>query len=286
LTAEPPVVRGVAPLRAARETWRRDGLKVGLVPTMGALHQGHLSLVERARQFADRVIVSIFVNPKQFGPREDLAAYPRDFAGDRRKLMTVGTDLIYAPEVRDIYPPGFETQVRVNGLTTGLCGEFRPGHFEGVATVVSKLLIQVMPDVAVFGEKDYQQLQVIRRLTLDLDLPVRIEGGATYREADGLAMSSRNAYLSAAERAAAPILFKTISEIAAAAAGGAPVKDMLTQGRARIQAAGFSAIDYLEMRDAETLAPLDRATRPARVFVAAHIGRTRLIDNVPVPAKS
>ncbi|MBY0430076.1 MAG: pantoate--beta-alanine ligase, partial [Rhodospirillales bacterium] len=247
------VARTVTDLRAAVAAWRKQGLKIGLVPTMGALHEGHLTLVRRARQVADRVVVSLFVNPTQFGPNEDFQAYPRQEEADAHLLRSVGADLLYAPEIEDIYPAGFATTVSVAGLTDGLCGTVRPGHFAGVATVVAKLLLRALPDIALFGEKDYQQLQVIKRLTLDLDIPVAIEGVPTVREADGLALSSRNAYLSPEQRAAAPVLYKVISRIAAGLAAGHEAAPLLEGGRAEILEAGFASVDYLEARDADTL---------------------------------
>jgi pantoate--beta-alanine ligase len=278
----PAQVETVASLRAALGQWRRQNLKIALVPTMGALHEGHLSLVRFARQFADRVCVSIFVNPKQFGPAEDFSRYPRDLAGDAALLDGVGADLLYLPNSAEIYPSGFATTVSVAGVSAGLCGDRRPGHFAGVATVVAKLLIQAAPDVAVFGEKDYQQLQVIKRMAADLDLPAQILGAPIWREADGLAMSSRNRYLTPAERAIAPALYQVIKDVAAALANGGSVAALLAEGRARLTAAGFTQLDYLEVRDAATLAPVESLSRPARVFVAAFLGATRLIDNVPV----
>jgi pantoate--beta-alanine ligase len=243
---------------------------------MGALHDGHLALVRAAREACDRVAVSVFVNPTQFGPGEDYEIYPRDEAADRARLEA---------------PSGFATLVRVRGLTEGLCGASRPHHFEGVTTVVTKLLLQVLPDVAYFGEKDYQQLQVIRRLVRDLDIPVRIEGVATVREADGLALSSRNAYLSPAERRIAPALqraLRALSEclVVAAPASADAVAREVERAKGTLEAAGFSRIDYLEVRDAETLEPVTNLSRPARVLAAAWLGETRLIDNYPVPAVS
>ncbi len=277
-----PVVRSVDDLRAQVAAWHREGLTVALVPTMGALHDGHLALVRRARELADRVVASVFVNPTQFAPHEDFDRYPRDEAGDSRKLASAGCDLLYAPTVRAMYPEGFATAISVGGPAEGLCGTFRPQMFGGVALVVTKLFLQAQPDVAVFGEKDYQQLMVIRRFSRDLDIPVRVEGLPTVREADGLAMSSRNAYLSADERARAPELNRALNEAASALAGGAEAAAVLEAVRARITAAGFGTIDYVELRDADTLAPVTRAERPARLLAAAWMGKARLIDNVPV----
>jgi pantoate--beta-alanine ligase len=284
-----PAVPASSPLALAdltllRETvarWRAAGDAVALVPTMGALHEGHLSLVAQARARAPRVVVSIFVNPTQFGPSEDFARYPRDLGNDLAALAEAGADAAWTPDVATMYPPGFATRIEVSGVTEGLCGPLRPGHFSGVATVVTKLLNQVQPDLALFGEKDFQQLRVIQRTVADLDMPVRIHGVPTIREADGLALSSRNRYLTDAERAVAPDLHRTLAAIAEAARGGSPVAGPVAEGAARLTAAGF-AVQYLSVCDAETLAPVERVTAPARVLVAAMLGRTRLIDNVPV----
>lgn len=277
-----PVVRSVDNLRAQVSAWHRDGKTVALVPTMGALHDGHLALVRRARELADQVVASVFVNPTQFAPHEDFDRYPRDEAGDSRKLASAGCHLLYAPTVRAMYPEGFATAISVGGPAEGLCGTFRPQMFGGVALVVTKLFLQAQPDVAVFGEKDYQQLMVIRCFARDLDIPVRVEGLPTVREADGLAMSSRNAYLSADERARAPELNRALRDAATALAGGAEATAVLEAVRARITAAGFGSIDYVELRDADTLVPVTRAERPARLLAAAWMGKARLIDNVPV----
>lgn len=283
-------LRTVADVRAQVAAWRESGLRIGLIPTMGALHEGHLALVRRAKEICDRVVVSAFVNPTQFGPGEDYSTYPRDEAADTAKLREIGVHAVFAPSVEEMYPPGFSTSVKVKGLTEGLCGAFRPVHFEGVTTVVTKLLLQVLPDVAVFGEKDYQQLQVIRRLVRDLDIPVAIEGVPTVREADGLALSSRNAYLSPGERAAAPMLHKTLAELAVRLPrvdppGAAEIAGEIARARAALTAAGFARVDYLELRDAETLAPVATPARPARLLAAAWLGSTRLIDNEPVAAR-
>jgi len=277
-----PILRSVASLRAQVAQWRKAGLRVAFVPTMGALHDGHLSLVKAGLAEADRVAVSIFVNPTQFGPNEDFAAYPRTEEADVAKLEGAGAHAVYAPSVEEMYPAGAATTVHVAGVTEGLCGDFRPGHFDGVATVVAKLLNQAQPDVALFGEKDFQQLQVIRRLVRDLDIPVAIRGVPTLREADGLAMSSRNAYLSAQERATAPVLHRTLASAAVRLQGGAEAEPVLKDGVAAILAAGFGSVDYLELRAAEDLAPLARLDRPARLIVAARLGKARLIDNIPV----
>jgi pantoate--beta-alanine ligase len=275
--------RTIAELRSHTAIWRKTGGPIGLVPTMGALHAGHLALVAAARQRCAHVVVSIFVNPKQFGPREDFAAYPRDEAADLDLLRAAGVDVAFLPAVAEMYPPGFATTVSVGGPSEGLCGAHRPGHFDGVATVMTKLLLQSLPDIAYFGEKDYQQLLVVRRLVRDLDLPVEIAAVPTVRDADGLALSSRNAYLSPQERQVAPTLARVLHEIAAALAREPEVAAReLARGRAALQRAGFT-VEYLELRDALTLAPLAAAAgAPARLLAAAHLGRTRLIDNVPV----
>lgn len=280
--ATPPILRSIAELRRTVNAWRKDGASVGLVPTMGALHEGHLSLVRRAREQCAKAVVSIFVNPTQFGPHEDFNRYPRDLQGDATKLATVGADAIFAPEVVEMYPPGAATTVTVSGLTDGLCGPFRPGHFQGVATIVTKLLLQCLPDAAFFGEKDYQQLQVIRQLARDLDVPSRIEPVATYRESDGLAMSSRNAYLKPAERALAPLLYRVITAVAAEMKAGGSTTAATARGKQELLKAGFARIDYLDVVDAATLKTIERAEAPARVAAAAFLGQTRLIDNVPV----
>jgi pantoate--beta-alanine ligase len=278
-----PTARTVVDLRSAIASWRRSGETVALVPTMGALHAGHLSLLELAHARCQRIVVSLFINPTQFGPKEDYAAYPRDEAADAAKLAAAGADLLYAPAVSEMYPEGFATQVTVGRLTEHLCGPYRPGHFEGVATVVTKLLLQSLPDVAVFGEKDWQQLQVIRRLARDLDIPVAIAGAPTVREADGLAMSSRNAYLSPAERAIAASLNRGLRELAQAVARGEPCRAAEEHALRVLLENGFTSVDYVTVADAETLQPIERiGKRPARAFAAAWLRRTRLIDNVAI----
>ena len=278
----PRIVRKVAEMRAVVAGWRAAGERVGLVPTMGALHEGHLTLVRAARASCRRIIVSIFVNPTQFGPNADFDRYPRDLQGDVAKLATVGADLVFAPDVAEMYPQGFATTVTVSGLTEGLCGPHRPGHFAGVATVVSKLLNQAAPDAAFFGEKDFQQLQVIRRLARDLDIPVEIVGVPTVSEADGLAMSSRNLYLSADERARAATIYRVLTQAAHDLKGGDTSAGVIARARADLAGAAFDPIDYVEVVDAETLKPIPRTSGNVRIAIAAWLGRTRLIDNIAV----
>jgi pantoate--beta-alanine ligase len=276
------VARSVGELRRRVAVWRGAADSVGLVPTMGALHAGHLALVAAAKARCRRVVVSIFVNPKQFGPREDFAAYPRPEEADFAKLREGAADLAFVPTVDEMYADGFATTISVGGPSAGLCGAQRPGHFDGVATVVAKLLIQAAPDAAFFGEKDYQQLMVVRRLARDLDLPVEIVGVPTVREPDGLALSSRNVYLSAAERRIAPQLNRVMRDAAAEITGGAAPAAVLAAAVVALGEQGL-AVEYLELRDTASLAPLANApTRPARLLAAVHLGRTRLIDNIAV----
>lgn len=277
-----PVARDVAALRAAVASWRASGLKVGLVPTMGALHEGHLSLVRMAKENCDRVLASLFVNPRQFAPHEDFERYPRDEAGDSALLASAGCDLLYAPERSVMYPTGFATNVIVADVSTPLEGEFRPHFFGGVATVVTKLLLQALPDTAFFGEKDYQQLLVIKRMAHDLDIPVAIVGCATVREHDGLAMSSRNAYLSTAERSVAARLNFILHDAIKAVRAGEPIVAAEAEAARHVIAAGFTSVDYIAIRDAESLAPIADISRPARILAAAWLGKTRLIDNMAV----
>ncbi|BBF92557.1 pantoate--beta-alanine ligase [Blastochloris tepida] len=284
MAKETRVVRSVRSLRRAIEPWAAAGERIALVPTMGALHAGHLALVKLAKRKAERVVVSIFVNPTQFAPTEDFSKYPRTFRQDFRKVAAAGVDLVYAPTAEEMYPDGFATRIVPEGAAlAGLEDTFRPHFFGGVATVVGKLFLQVRPDIAVFGEKDYQQLKVVTRLARDLDLPTRIIGAPTTREADGLALSSRNVYLSADERARAVALPHALVKAAESIAAGQPASRALAQGRAMLSRAGFE-IDYFEARDAETLAPLKRGQRRGiRLLAAARIGATRLIDNLAVP---
>ena len=276
------VVTTIAELRRQIATWRADGETVALVPTMGALHAGHLMLVHAAHQHAERVCATIFVNPTQFAPNEDFASYPRKEQSDRDLLRDEGTDLLFMPSVEEMYPVGHTTRVRVAAVAQTLEEDHRPAHFDGVATVVAKLLLQALPDVALFGEKDFQQLLVIRRMVRDLDIPVRIEGVPTVREADGLALSSRNAYLTTEERAIAPALHRTLTAVARAVArGGAPERETADATETLLRA-GFRKVDYVAVRDAETLESVSDDSRPARVLAAAWLGRARLIDNVPV----
>jgi pantoate--beta-alanine ligase len=276
------IIRDVEALRAAVAGLRAEGGRVALVPTMGALHAGHLALVAEARSRADHVVASIFVNPLQFAANEDLSTYPRREAADARLLEAEGCAILWAPDAAAMYPERFATNISVAGISELLEGAHRPGHFDGVATVVAKLFGQVRPDVAVFGEKDYQQLAVIRAMARDLDLGIEILGVPTQRDADGLALSSRNAYLSEEERRAARALPRALGEAAQAIADGAPVAETLERARAKLEAAGFEPIDYVALCDALTLEALDRLDRPARLLAAARIGRTRLIDNLPV----
>jgi pantoate--beta-alanine ligase len=282
VTATLDTVTTVAALRARIQEWCDQGDAIALVPTMGALHNGHGALIAAAAAETDRVITTIFVNPTQFGPGEDFAAYPRDADADGAFLAAAKVDLLYAPATDEMYPDGFATSVSVSGLADKLCGAHRPGHFDGVTTVVAKLLAQAMPDTAYFGEKDWQQLCVIRRLARDLDLPVTIASVPTVREADGLAVSSRNAYLSAADRAVAPALYRTLSETAARIGGGDDATGATSDAANALLAAGFASVDYVTCADAETLETVTHPTRSARVFAAADLGPARLIDNVPV----
>tara|TARA_R110001599_G_scaffold136675_5_gene315191 strand:- start:77 stop:916 length:840 start_codon:yes stop_codon:yes gene_type:complete len=276
------IVRQLDPLRDALTEFREAGSRIGLVPTMGALHAGHMRLVEVAMEQCDAVVASIFVNPTQFGEGEDLDAYPRQEAADAALLEAAGVGLLWAPMADQMYPAGYATNVSVAGISDGLCGAARPGHFDGVATVVAKLFNQVRPDAAFFGEKDFQQLAVIRRMARDLDFTHDIVGVQTVRDPDGLALSSRNAYLTKEQRTNAVALPDAMRCAAGAIAAGGNVATILEESKSRLLASGFHKIDYLELRDANTLAVLDDFTKPARLFAAAHIGRTRLIDNIPV----
>lgn len=275
-------VRDLESLRSAIAAFRSEGQRVALVPTMGALHAGHMALIEAAKTRADRVVASIFVNPMQFGPNEDFDAYPRKEGADAGMLEAAGCALLWLPPVELMYPEGFATTISVSGVTEALDGAARPGHFDGVATVVAKLFNQVRPDVALFGEKDYQQLAVIRRMVVDLDLPLEIEGVPTQRDEDGLALSSRNVYLSPEEREAARALPRALGEAARTIAAGGDVAEALAKAKGVLVRAGFDPIDYVALHDAETLAPITAFDRPARLLAAARIGRTRLIDNLPV----
>lgn len=276
------VVRSVAELRAVTGGWRQAGDSVAVVPTMGALHDGHLSLVAQARDACDRVIVTLFVNPTQFDRPEDLAKYPRTEDRDRAVLEPAGVDLLFMPGVDEVYPPGFATTVSVSGLTSGMCGDFRPGHFDGMATIVAKLFLMTGADRAFFGEKDWQQLQIVRRLAADLNIPIEVTGCPTVREADGLAMSSRNARLSPPDRAAAPTLYAALTRAAQRLQGGEDPAPVLGAARAEILAGGFARVEYLDLRHPQTLTPLDRFDGPARLLAAAWLGPVRLIDNVAV----
>ena len=276
-------VHTVPELRQRLDAWRGAGETVGLVPTMGALHEGHLSLVRLSLAKTQRTCASLFVNPKQFTPGEDYDVYPRDEAADAARFAAEGVDLLFAPAMDVMFPDDHVTTVAVPGLGDGLEGEFRPGFFTGVATAVAKLLLQALPDAAFFGEKDYQQLLVIRRMVRDLHIPVAIEAGPTVRETDGLALSSRNAYLGAEQRATAPALHRTLLEVAERVAQGTDTEEAAAWGRAALLDAGFTEVDYVEVRDAATLAPAGAAAEnPLRVLAAAHLGTTRLIDNVAV----
>lgn len=283
-----PVVTTVADLREAVGTWRKQGLSVGFVPTMGALHQGHLTLVREAGQQADRVVASVFVNPAQFAAHEDLGSYPRQEAQDAELLASAGCHLMFAPTAGEMYPDDFVTGVSVGGPSEGLETEFRPHFFSGVAVVVAKLLNQVQADVAVFGEKDYQQLMVVRRMARDLDIPTAIVGAPTQRDGHGLALSSRNAYLSEAEITVARRLNGVLAQAGVDAAAGGSVAEIEAQAARALLEAGFAKVDYVAIRQAESLAVFEgnRVNTPGRILTAAWLGKTRLIDNMAVAAVS
>ncbi|MCX5515249.1 pantoate--beta-alanine ligase [Kaistia algarum] len=282
MTTLPAILRTVGELRAATASWHLQGLTVGMIPTMGALHAGHLALVEEARRRTDRIVVTIFVNPAQFAPSEDFGAYPRTESSDVDKLAGLGVEAVFAPNAAEMYPAGYATTISLAGPALGLETEFRPHFFAGVATVVAKLLIAGFPDIAMFGEKDYQQLLVVRRMVADLRLPTEIVGLPTIREVDGLALSSRNAYLSAEERRNAVTLSATMRSVADEIRAGAPATEATMRGLEMLRAAGFKP-DYLALRNAETLAePQIVASEPLRLLAAAWLGTTRLIDNIAV----
>jgi pantoate--beta-alanine ligase len=283
MATAPKILRTVPSLRRALEPYRKAGASIALVPTMGALHRGHMALVREARRRAKRVVVSIFVNPTQFAPHEDFASYPRSFATDLKALRTQNIDVVWAPAVEAMYPDGFTTRLAPEGpAKAGLEDEYRPHFFGGVATVVAKLFTQVSPDFAFFGQKDYQQLRVVTQIAKDLDLPVKVIGVSTVREPDGLALSSRNVYLSSAERAVAPMLYKVLKDCASRIKSGEKIDRVLNVGRIEVDLAGFS-LDYLEARHALTLAPVVSLKEgPVRLLIAARLGKTRLIDNVAV----
>ena len=276
------IIRDIAMLHRAVTALKQGGKSVALVPTMGSLHDGHLSLVRMGRRVADHAVVSIFVNPTQFGPNEDFGAYPRDEARDAALLVEEGVSLLWAPDVGTMYPGGHSTHIEVAELGADYCGAARPGHFDGVATVVAKLFNQVQPDLAIFGEKDWQQLAIIRRMARDLDFGVDILGAPIARDADGLALSSRNAYLSDTQRAAATAFPAALNAAAQAIAGGADVGEALAKAEAAIVAGGFDSVDYVALADADSLERLSAFRKSARLLAAARIGKTRLIDNLPV----
>lgn len=276
------IIRDIAALRHAISAMRQGGKTIALVPTMGALHEGHMSLVKKAKTLADHVVVSIFVNPTQFGPNEDFDAYPRDEQKDGAMLAEAAVSLLWAPDVSVMYPPGHVTHVEVAELGTDFCGAARPGHFDGVATVVSKLLNQVRPDIAIFGEKDWQQLAIIRQFVRDLDFPVDIIGAPIARAADGLALSSRNAYLTPQQRSDAVHLSQALNQAAQSIAAGQDVPSVLAQAERAIIAGGFDSVDYLALTNKDTLARLDQYSGPARLLAAARMGKTRLLDNLAV----
>lgn len=282
------IIRTKKDLRVQVKEWHMQGLKVGMVPTMGALHHGHLSLIKEIQKHVDKVVVSIFVNPKQFGPHEDFDKYPRSETDDIKKLEEVNTDLLYTPEVGEIYPEGFLTSVTVTKITEGLCAAKRPGHFDGVTTVVTKLLLQCLPDVALFGEKDFQQYTVLKQLAKDLDIPTEVMCGKLIRDEDGLATSSRNVYLSPDERQIALEIPKTLKQIIAEIEGGTmPMQEALDKGTQHLLDSGIKEVQYLEIRQSHNLEPITQTiteTSPilARVLVAAVVGKTRLIDNMPI----
>ena len=278
----PPIIRTLSELRAQTTGWMRAGERIGVVPTMGALHDGHLSLVQAAKDTCDRVIVTIFVNPKQFNNPEDLANYPRTEREDAAKLARFSVDALYVPDADQIYPDRFATTVSVAGLTDVMEGAHRPGHFDGVATVVTKLFLQTSADAAFFGEKDFQQLQVVRRMAADLDIPITVHGCPTIREIDGLAMASRNLLLSDRARTIAPRLHEEMETIAAGIAEGQPFAMLQTAAIARLELAGFTQVDYLEIRANDDLSLVDNNSRPARLFAAAWLAGVRLIDNIAV----
>jgi pantoate--beta-alanine ligase len=278
------IIRTVVELREEVRTWRREGCTVGVVPTMGALHEGHLSLVRQALAETDRVIVTLFVNPKQFNDASDLAAYPRTEESDAEKLKPLGAHVLYAPGAAEMYPSGFQTKVSVSGVSEGLCGAGRAGHFDGVATVVSKLFLQAGADRAFFGEKDFQQLHVVRRMARDLDIPIQVVGCPTVRDADGLALSSRNERLSPAARANATAIPAALHEAARQLAAGAEIAETLGAATERLKCIPDSRFEYLELRHEDDLSPVSAVARPARLLAAVWLGEVRLIDNVPVAA--
>lgn len=273
------VAHDLESLQKALVQLAQAGKSVALVPTMGALHEGHTSLITLAREHADAVMVSIFVNPTQFGKNEDFDKYPRTLEADIKKLDEVGAEVIYAPSAEDMYPEGFSTSITAGDLSTQLCGAFRPGHFDGVATVVSKLFLRTLPHVAVFGEKDYQQLCVIRRVAADLDLPVEIIGAPTVREVDGLAKSSRNMYLTSSQRVIAAKLYSVLNQTASRIKSGIPVAEAIADGMVQLTTHGFK-VDYLALRAEDTLESMTEYAPPARLLVAAWLDKTRLIDNI------
>ena len=278
----PPIVRRLSALRAVTSDWQKAGEAIGVVPTMGALHDGHLSLVKAAKDKCDRVIVTIFVNPKQFNNPEDLKKYPRTEEDDARKLTRFGIDMLYVPDPDQIYPEGFSTTVSVSGLTDVMDGVMRPGHFDGVATVVSKLFLQTSATDAFFGEKDFQQLQIVRRMARDLDIPITVHGCPTIREIDGLAMSSRNLLLSDRARVNAPLLFEEMEGIAVGLAAGEEFSELQKQAIKQLQNAGFTKVEYLEIHANDDLSLLSSPTRPARLFASAWLAGVRMIDNIAI----
>ena len=280
------VVRTIADLRQRISSWRAEGQTVSLVPTMGALHDGHLSLIKIAQEKCDRVVASIFVNPKQFLPNEDFEKYPRNEDSDIEKLVELGTDLLFSPNASEMYRADASTAVVISQLTDCLCATSRPGFFTGVGTVVTRLLIQTLPDIAIFGEKDYQQLLIIKRLARDLDIPTKIIGAPTIREIDGLAVSSRNVYLSPTHRETAPSIFKVLKRTATAIALGDDASLAAKKAHDDLVLAGFSKIEYFEARHSETLELITDTRNPGRLFAAVWLGSTRLIDNLEIKAYS